>query len=69
MTTTKPPDVRIRFNTDEVLVYIGDLLIAKRPRPGTPHGGAWISLEPGWRVFTSPDFKHLTFEYNSVPVQ
>jgi hypothetical protein len=43
--------------------------IAKRGRPGTPQAKTWISLEPGYNVYSSTDLSVLTIEHNGVKVQ
>ena len=37
--------------------------------PGTPQAGTWVSLEPGYEVFTNADISELTVKYNGVTVQ
>jgi hypothetical protein len=42
--------------------------IAKRGHPGTKHAGTWVSLEPGFAVYSNQDLGELVIEENGVAV-
>ena len=46
-------DVEIKVECDgtDMYVLVDGLKIARRGYDGTQQAKAWISLEPGWRVF------------------
>jgi hypothetical protein len=48
---------------DLVLIYDG-VKIAKRGQPGSPQAGQWVSLEPGYTVYSSGP--EMVVEYNGV---
>lgn len=52
-----------------IFVEFDGVRIAERGHPGTEHAGAWISLEPGWAVYSSPDHSVITIEHNGARVQ
>jgi hypothetical protein len=53
--------------TDVFVVYNG-VRIAKRGDPGTPHAGAWVSLEPGYAVWDKNYPQELVVEYEGKVV-
>ena len=65
------PVVRIASSPDgiELYVLVDGKRIAKRGQPGTPQAGTWISLEPGWEVVSSPDYKTISISYGGVTIQ
>lgn len=63
-----PPSQIVFDGTDLFLVFKG-VRIAKRGHADTEHAGQWISLEPGFTVYSPPDHSSITVEYNGVEVQ
>jgi hypothetical protein len=59
----------INFTGSDVFVEYKGLRIAKRGHPDTEHAGTWISLEPGYVVYSDENHDHITIEYNGVKVQ
>jgi hypothetical protein len=51
----------------DVLVVFDGVRIAKRGHPDTPQAMTWVSLEPGWAVYSDDDT--ITVERNGVVVQ
>jgi hypothetical protein len=54
--------------TDIFVVFEG-VRIAKRGHAGTAQAMTWVSLEPGWVVYSTPDHETITIEHNGVAVQ
>jgi hypothetical protein len=48
------PEITLEFTGDDIFVIAAGIKIAKRGRPGTPQAKTWVSLEPGWEVYSSP---------------
>ena len=53
----------------DIFIVFGGLKVAKRGRPGTPHDGQWVSLEPGYVVFDGQDLETIIVEYRGAPLQ
>jgi hypothetical protein len=51
---------KIVFTESDVFVEFDGLRIAKRGHPDTEHAGTWISLEPGWVVYSSASRSSIT---------
>jgi hypothetical protein len=60
---------RLVFTGEDCFVEFEGLRIAKRGHGGTEHAGTWISLEPGWTVYSSADRSTITIEHNGVRLQ
>jgi hypothetical protein len=56
------PALPIDFENTEHDLFIkcGNLRLAKRGNPGTPHAGTWISLKAGWSFLDSADGRDIT---------
>jgi len=65
---SKQPKVRLEATGKNIFVFV-DEQVAKRGHPGTPQAGTWVSLEPGYEVFTNADISELTVKYKGVTVQ
>jgi hypothetical protein len=51
-----------------LFVVVNGVRIAERlPDPRTDEMG-WISLEPGWAVYSPPGHEHIEITYNDVRV-
>jgi hypothetical protein len=61
--------VSINFTGSDVFVEVDGVRVAKRGHADTEHAGTWISLEPGFVVYSSADHSEITVEYNGVRVQ
>ena len=55
--------LEIQFDGTDCFVVANGIRIAKR---GT--GSNWISLEPGWAVYSPPDHDYISVTYNGVCV-
>jgi hypothetical protein len=56
-------------DTFAIYVVVNGKRIAKRGHPDTPQAGTWVSLEPGWQVYSSADLSTLTVERDGVLIQ
>jgi hypothetical protein len=54
---------------DFFVIADGDLIIAKRGRPGTPQAGTWIPLEPGWSVIDVNYPEAIEIRHEGVLIQ
>jgi predicted peroxiredoxin len=61
--------IKIMSADNEIFVVADGVRIAKRGKPGTPQTKTWISLEPGWEVFSNADHSKITIEHNGVRLQ
>jgi|RhiMetdeSRZDD1v2_1073273.scaffolds.fasta_scaffold4357923_1 hypothetical protein len=68
MSKDHEPEVIVYSDSDAISVFVDGVKIAKRGHPGTPQAMTWVSLEPGWKVFSPDDHSTITIEYNSVRV-
>ncbi len=66
---SKQPKVRLEATGKNIFVFVDGVRVAKRGHPGTPRAGTWVSLEPGYEVFTNADISELTVKYKGVTVQ
>jgi hypothetical protein len=62
------PDAFMENDGADIFIVVDERRIAKRGRPGTPQAGTWVSLEPGWRVYSTPRHEEIVIEYNGVRV-
>jgi hypothetical protein len=68
MPTKKKAPLVIEGDGNDIFVVFNGQKIAKRGRPGTPHAGRWVSLEPGFTVVSPPDLSKIVIEHNGVRV-
>lgn len=54
---------------NEIYVVLDGVCIAKRGQPDTPQARTWVSLEPGYRVYDSPDKEEIVVEYNGAVIE
>jgi len=47
----------------DLFIERGGVRIAKRGHPGTPQARTWISLEPGFSVRDTPNYKGIVVEF------
>jgi hypothetical protein len=67
--TSRPKwNVKLKATGRDIFVFVNGLKIAKRGYPDTPQAGTWVSLEPGWKVISSPDRSDLIVSHNRVRV-
>ena len=59
----KSIEIEIVFDGTDCFVVFDGLRIAKRG------DGKWVSLEPGWSVYSPPNHETIAVEYNGVSVQ
>jgi hypothetical protein len=62
------PAVQIVGTSNDIFVVVDGVRIAKRGQPKTLQAETWISLEPGWVVYSPPDHETITIEHNGVEV-
>ena len=56
---TKPDECWVEITKTDIFVVLDGVRIAKRGKPGTSQGKTWVSLEPGYEVFNTPDLSEL----------
>ena len=60
-------ECKLESTGPDLFVVRNGVKIAKRGQPGTPQAGKWVSLEPGYAVFSNGD--ELVIEYNGASIQ
>jgi hypothetical protein len=63
------PICTIEADGHDMFVIYNGIKIAKRGHPGTPQAGRWVSLEPGFKVYSSPNHVQLVIEQNGTRLQ
>jgi hypothetical protein len=58
---------KIESDGRDLFVVADGVRIAKRGMPGSPQAGQWVSLEPGYRVFSEGD--SLVIEQHGTRLQ
>jgi hypothetical protein len=69
MTKKKPPECGVEITKTDMFVVHDGIRIAKRGKPGTPQAKTWISLEPGYVVFNTPDLSEIVVQYTEPNIQ
>jgi hypothetical protein len=69
MTTKPKPICTIEADGHDMFVIWNGVKIAKRGHPGTPQAGQWVALEPGFKVYSSPNHIQLVIEQNGTRLQ
>ena len=59
MTKKKVPECIVEITKTDIYVVYDGVRIAERGKPGTPQAKTWISLEPGFAVYNTPDFSEI----------
>jgi hypothetical protein len=68
MSNDHQPEVMVYIDGGEIFVIVDGVKIAKRGHLSTHQAMTWVSLEPGWKVFSTADNNTFTIEYNGVRV-
>jgi hypothetical protein len=68
MTASEPRRHRIESAEDELFVVFDGVRIAKYGKPLSGYFGQWISLEPGYEVFTNADHSEIVINKHGVRV-
>lgn len=68
MKKRKMPTAAIEFDGETLFVVVDGMRIAKRGQPNTPQARTWVSLEPGYAVYSNRDHSEITVEINGVRV-
>jgi len=66
---SKQPRVRVEATGTDIFVFVDGVKVAKRGYPGTAQAGTWVSLEPGYAVFSNADHSHMSVTKDGVTVQ
>jgi hypothetical protein len=53
----------------DVYITVDGKRIAYRGQPDSPQAKTWVSMEPGWVVFSTPDHEQITVEYRPEKVR
>jgi hypothetical protein len=61
-------EARIESDGDDLFVVYNGKRIAKRGHPGTPQAWTWVSIEPGYRVWSENNVATLVIEYEGKVV-
>ena len=59
MTNEQVPECIVQITETDIYVVYGGVRIAKRGMPDTPQAKTWISLEPGYEVYNTPDLSEI----------
>ena len=60
-------EVILEVDDEHIFVIVDGVRVAKRGRPSPPQAMTWISLEPGWEVFSpTADDTVLEIRHNGV---
>ena len=59
LTKKKPSECIVEITKTDIYVVYDGIRIARRGKPGTPQAKTWISLEPGYEVFNTPDLSEI----------
>jgi hypothetical protein len=62
------PTVELRTVEGELFVVVDGLNIAKRGKPGSPHAGRWIAVEPGWSILELEGGNRLQISYDGARI-
>jgi hypothetical protein len=65
---SKQPKVRVEATGKNIFVFVDGVKVAKRGHPGTAQAGTWVSLEPGYAVFSNADHSEITITHNGEAV-
>jgi hypothetical protein len=65
----KVPECRVEITETDIYVIYDGVRIAKRGKPGTPQDETWISLEPGYAVFNTPDLSEIVVQHTEPDIQ
>lgn len=53
------------YDGHDLFIVRNGIRIAKRGHPGTPQAKTWVSLEPGFVVYSSRDLSEIIVEFSS----
>jgi hypothetical protein len=59
LTKKKTPECVVQITETDIYVIYDGVRIAERGKPGTPQAKTWISLEPGYVVYDTPDLSQI----------
>jgi len=65
---SKQPKLRVEATGKNIFVFVGGVKVAMRGHPGTAQAGTWVSLEPGYEVFSNADHSEITITHNGEAV-
>ena len=65
---SKQPKVRVEATGKNIFVFIDGAKVAKRGHPGTAQAGTWVSLEPGFEVFSNAHPSEITITHDGEAV-
>ena len=68
-TKNKLPECVVQITETDIYVIYDGVRIAERGKPGTPQAKTWISLEPGYEVYNTPDFSEIVVGRTDPSVQ
>ena len=69
MTKNKLPECIVQITKTDIYVVYDGIRIAKRGKPGTPQAKTWISLEPGYEVYNTPDLSEIVVGRTDPSIQ
>ena len=53
------PECVVQITETDIYVIYDGVRIAERGKPGTPQAKTWISLEPGYVVYDTPNLSQI----------
>ena len=56
-------EVKVIGEGKDLFLVVDGLKIAQRGKYGTPEGGTWVFLEPGWEVIHDDDLHTIGVRY------
>ena len=63
------PECIVEITKTDIYVVYDGIRIAQRGKPGTPQAKTWISLEPGYEVFNTPDLSEIVVGRTDPSIQ
>jgi hypothetical protein len=60
---------KLESDGQDLYIVFNGIRIAKRGHPATPQAGTWVSLEPGYAVYSNADHSEIVIEKNGTGVQ
>jgi hypothetical protein len=68
-TKEKLPECIVQVTETDIYVIYDGVRIAERGKPGTPQAKTWISLEPGYVVYDTPDLSQIVVGRTDPSIQ
>ena len=69
MTKEQVPECIVQITKTDIYVVYDGIRIAQRGKPGTPQAKTWISLEPGYVVYDTPDLFQIVVGRTDPSIQ